>query len=47
MKPIAAWMLSVVLIVNILYFANLIPPVPLALKDAGIYHQVNHNSRRL
>ena len=40
MKPIAAWMLSVVLMVNVLYFANLIPPVPLALKDAGIYHKV-------
>lgn len=40
MKPIAAWMLSVVLIVNVLYFANLIPPVPLALKDVGIFHKV-------
>ena len=47
MKPIAAWMLSVVLIVNVLYFANLIPPVPLALKDVGIYHKVNQNARRL
>ncbi len=28
------------LVVNVLYFANLIPPVPLALKDAGIYHKV-------
>ena len=40
MKPIAGWMLSVVLIVNVLYFANLIPPVPLALKDVGIFHKV-------
>jgi hypothetical protein len=40
MKPIAAWMLSVVLMVNVLYFANLIPPVPLALKDVGIFHNV-------
>jgi hypothetical protein len=40
MKPIAIWMLSVVLAVNLLYFANLIPPVPLALKDVGIFHNV-------
>ncbi|MBI5003853.1 DUF2914 domain-containing protein [Candidatus Kaiserbacteria bacterium] len=25
---------------NILYFLNLIPPLPLALKDAGVYHGV-------
>jgi hypothetical protein len=40
MKPIGIWMLSIVLAVNVLYFANLIPPVPLALKDIGIYHRV-------
>jgi len=26
---------------NILYFANIIPPVPLSLKDAGVYHSIN------
>ncbi len=26
--------------INLLYFADLIPPVPLALKSAGIYHHV-------
>jgi len=26
---------------NILYFTNIIPPLPLALKDAGIYHSVS------
>jgi hypothetical protein len=31
--------------VNILYFTNLIPPIPLALKDAGIYHFLEHDSR--
>jgi len=25
---------------NILYFTNVIPPLPLALKDAGVYHSV-------
>jgi Protein of unknown function (DUF2914) len=28
------------LVVNVLYFSNLIPPLPLALKDAGVYHSV-------
>ncbi len=31
-------------IFNILYFSNAIPPLPLALKDAGIYHSVARNS---
>lgn len=31
---------SIVLIFNILYFTNAIPPLPLALKDAGVYHSV-------
>ncbi len=30
--------------INILYFANIIPPVPLSLKDAGIYHSVSRIS---
>jgi len=25
---------------NVLYFANIIPPIPLALRDAGVYHSV-------
>lgn len=28
------------LLFNILYFANIIPPIPLSMKEAGIYHQV-------
>jgi hypothetical protein len=27
--------------INILYFTNLIPPIPLALKDSGIYHAID------
>jgi hypothetical protein len=26
---------------NVLYFANLIPPIPLAMKAGGVYHSVN------
>ena len=29
---------------NLLYFTNLIPPIPLSLKDAGIYHSLERNS---
>lgn len=29
---------------NILYFTNLIPPLPLSLKDAGVYHSVVHDA---
>ncbi len=27
--------------INVLYFANIIPPIPLSLKDAGVYHFVS------
>lgn len=28
-------------VMNVLYFSNVIPPIPLSLKDAGIYHSVS------
>ena len=31
---------SVFVLINMLYFSNLIPPIPLALKDAGVYHSI-------
>ncbi len=31
---------SILLVFNLLYFTNAIPPLPLALKEAGIYHGV-------
>lgn len=31
---------SIFVIINILYFSNLIPPIPLALKDASIFYSV-------
>ena len=31
---------GVFLLWNVLYFTNIIPPVPIALKDIGVYHQV-------
>lgn len=29
---------------NVLYFTNAIPPLPLSLKDAGVYHSVVHDT---
>ncbi len=34
---------SIFVIVNFLYFTNLIPPIPLSLKDAGVFHLVQKN----
>ncbi len=36
--------LSVLLLVNFLYFNNLIPPIPLSLKDAGVYHSMQREN---
>ena len=34
---------SIFVLVNLLYFTNLIPPIPLSLKDAGVYHSIFRN----
>ncbi len=39
-KPLAYSIGTVFLLINILYFLNLIPPIPLSLKQAGVYHNV-------
>ncbi len=31
---------SVFIVINILYFSNLIPPIPLAMKDSGVYYSI-------
>lgn len=31
---------SIFLFINVLYFANIIPPIPLSLKESGAYHRV-------
>ena len=42
-KLILFLIVSIFALVNILYFTNLIPPIPLSLKDAGVYHSVHKN----
>lgn len=43
-KLIISLILSITVLVNILYFTNLIPPMPLSLKDAGVYHLIEKNN---
>ena len=39
-KDIGTYVLVIFVIFNGLYFLNIIPPVPLSLKDIGIYHSI-------
>jgi hypothetical protein len=41
---VARSIVIIYLIFNALYFLDLIPPLPLAIKDAGVYHSVIHES---
>ena len=45
-KKLITFLISgIFILVNFLYFTNLIPPIPLSLKDAGIYHSVQKNAK--
>lgn len=37
--------LGVYLLINLLYFFNWIPPVPLSMKDGGVYHHVHKEQK--
>ncbi len=41
-KPIIFTIGSIYVGLNFLYFANIIPPIPLSLKEVGVYHSVVH-----
>lgn len=43
-KAVYAAIAGIFALVNVLYFANLIPPIPLSLKDGGVYHSLKRNS---
>lgn len=34
---------GIFMFINVLYFANIIPPIPLSLKDIGVYHTIEKN----
>lgn len=42
-KLIFFLILGIFSLINFLYFTNLIPPIPLSLKDAGVYYSVDRN----
>lgn len=44
-KMIIFPILSIFILVNFLYFTNMIPPIPLSLKDAGMYHSIQKNEK--
>ncbi|MFA5791582.1 MAG: DUF2914 domain-containing protein [Candidatus Paceibacterota bacterium] len=43
-KLVISLILGIFILFNFLYFTNLIPPMPLSLKDAGVYHSIQKNS---
>jgi hypothetical protein len=43
-RLIISLILGIFILINFLYFTNLIPPIPLSLKDAGIYHSIQKNT---
>ncbi len=44
-KLLYALIVGVYVLVNTLYFTKLIPPLPLSLKDSGVYHSLKRNSQ--
>ena len=36
--------LGITIVINVLYFANIMPPLPLSLRDAGVYHDIVRNA---
>lgn len=38
------FILGIFVLVNFLYFTNLIPPIPLSLKESGVYHFIQKNT---
>ncbi len=39
--PLFASVVCILVVMNILYFTNIIPPIPLAVREAGLYHNIN------
>ena len=45
-REIVASIAAIYLAMNVMYFANIIPPIPLALRSGGIYHRVTRSGDR-
>ena len=39
-KPLALYIVAIFGFMNVLYFANIVPPIPLTMRDGGVYHNV-------
>lgn len=44
LKTVAISIISIYAVFNVLYFSNAIPPLPLSVKEAGVYHSVSRPS---
>lgn len=44
-RSVSPWIIGVYAALHMLYFGNLIPPVPLSLKSAGIFHRLSVTER--
>ena len=42
-KSLLAMILTVFFVMNLLYFSNIIPPIPLSLREAHAYHSINRS----
>ena len=43
-RVVAFSILGIYFVMNIFYFTNIIPPIPLSLKDSGVYHSLQKNA---
>ncbi len=44
--PMWLAVLAIFLVINALYFANITPPIPLALREAGLYHSIQPQAEK-
>ncbi len=40
-RPLLISIFAIAVLMNVLYFTNIIPPIPLALREAGLYHSLS------
>ncbi|MEX0935225.1 MAG: DUF2914 domain-containing protein [Candidatus Paceibacterota bacterium] len=43
-KSIWAGVISILIIMNLFYFTSIIPPIPLSIREAGIYHSIEKSN---
>jgi hypothetical protein len=43
-RPLLGAIAGIYLLINLFYFANVLPPIPLSLKEIGVYHSVSRVS---